>query len=68
MDTTPIGVSGFAISPIFRCSEIARRLNFDLIEAPKSCGNSDGNRRSPALLIESLEHDTIKSIGNFNLA
>jgi hypothetical protein len=43
--------------------------SYDLIEAPKiSNGNSDGNRRSPALLNEALEHGTIKGVVNFNVA
>ena len=70
MDTDPIGVSRFALSPaFFGGSEIGCRPNYDLIEARKrSYGNSDGNRRSPALLTEPLEHGTIKSVGNFNIA
>lgn len=70
MDTALVGVSRFALSPtFFGGSEIGCRPNYDLIEAPKiSYGNSDGNRRSPALLTEPLEHGTIKSVGNFNIA
>ena len=70
MDTAPIEVSRFASSPTFLGgSEIGCRTNHDLIEAPKiSYGNSDGNRRSPALLTEPLEHGTIKGVGNFNIA
>ena len=70
MDTALVGVSSFSLGPTFFCgSEIGCRPGCNLIEAPKiSYGNSDGNRRSPALLTDSLEHGTIKSVGNFNIA